>query len=150
MRTAAILVLVGLAARSAYGQDIFPGQNAAPSASAPALPRFEFPAPPLFEFKDLQRKALPWYQQMGKGPRDVKSWIFGPNPFSKSKLPGANPVWFDGLKKWDLRSSVCAVPLLEARIPKEMHFNMPVLPAEKIGSMPEAQLPAPSCDYQER
>jgi hypothetical protein len=150
MRTSAILVLVGLAAGSAFGQNTFLGQPPFPKSPAPAPPRFEFPAPPLFEFKDLQRKALPWYQQMGKSPRDVKSWIFGPNPFSNSKLPGANPVWFDGLKKLDLRTSVCAVPLLEPRIPKEMHFSMPVLPGEKIGSMPEAQLPAPSCDYQER
>jgi hypothetical protein len=142
MRTSAILVLVGLAAGSAYGQDIFPGQGTAPSSPAPA--------PPRFEFKDLQRKALPWYQQMGKGPRDVKSWIFGPNPFSKFKPPGANPVWFDGLKKPDLRTSVCAVPLLEARIPKEMHFSMPVLPGERIEPMPEAQLPAPSCGDQGR
>jgi hypothetical protein len=49
------------------------------------------------------------------------------------------------LKKWDLRSSVCAVPLLEAPIPKEMRFSTPVLPGERIEPMPEAQLPAPSC-----
>jgi hypothetical protein len=143
MRTSALLVLVGLASGSAYGQDISPGQNAAPSASAP-------PALPRFEFKHLERKTLPWYQQTGKGPRDVKSWIFGPNPFSNSKQPGANPVWFDGLKKLDLRTSVCAAPLLEAPIPTEMNFSTPVLPGEKIEPMPEAQLPAPSCGDQGR
>jgi hypothetical protein len=149
MRTSAILVLVGLAVKLAYGQDISPGQNGPQTSPAPAPPRFKFPAPPLFEFKDL-RKTLPWYQQMGKGPQDVKSWIFGPNPFSKFKPTGANPVWFDGSKKLELRTSVCAVPLLEARIPKEMHFSTPVLPGGRIEPMPEAQLPAPSCGDQGR
>ena len=43
------------------------------------------------------------------------------------------------------RSSVCAVPLLEAPILKEMRFSTPVLPGEIIEPMPKAQLPAPSC-----
>lgn len=139
MRTSALLLLIGLAAGSAcgQGQDTFLGQNAFPKSPAPALPRFELKSP--------QRKTMSWYQQMGKGPRDVRSQIFGPNPFSKFKLPGANPVWFDGLKKLDLRTSVCAAPLLEAPIPREVHFSTPVLPAEAIDAMPTAQLPAPSC-----
>jgi hypothetical protein len=73
-----------------------------------------------------------------------------PNPFSKSKLPGANPVWLNGLKKLDLRTSVCAVPLLAAPIPKEMRFSTPVLKGGEIEPMPEAQLPAPSCGDQGR
>jgi hypothetical protein len=137
MRTSAILVLVGLAGVPAFGQNTFLGQTPFPKSPAPL--------PPRFELKDLGRTTSPWFQQMGKGPRDVKSQIFGPNPFLRFKLPGANPVWFDGLKKLDLRTSVCAVPLLEAPIPKEMHFSTPVLPGEKIDRMPEAQLPAPSC-----
>ncbi len=128
MRTSALLLLVGLAAGSAYGQDTFPGQNAPQTSPAPVPPRFEF-------------KDLPQY----RGSRDGRSWIFVPNPFSKSKLPGVNPVWLNGLKKLELRPSVCAVPLLEAPIPKEMRFSMPVLKGEEIDSMPEAQLPAPSC-----
>ena len=42
MRTSAVLVLVGLAAGSAYGQSTFLGQNAFPKSPAPAPPRFEF------------------------------------------------------------------------------------------------------------
>ena len=133
MRTSAILVLVGLAAMPAFGQNTFLGQNAFPKTPAPAPPRFEF-------------KDLPQF----KGSRDGRSWLFVvPNPFSKSKLPGAKPVWFN-VGKLDLRRNVCAIPLLAAPIPKDMHFSTPVLPGERIEPMPEAQLPAPSCDYQER
>jgi hypothetical protein len=45
MRTSVLLLLVGLAAGSAYGQDISPGREGAPSS----------PAPPRFEFKDLSQ-----------------------------------------------------------------------------------------------
>ena len=130
MRTSAILVLVGLAAGSAYGQNTFLGQNPFPKSPAPL--------PPRFEFKDLR-------QFKGRDFRDGKSWIFAPNPFSKFKLPGANPLWFNAGKKLDLRTNVCAVPLLAAPIPKEAHFSTPVVPGEQIDRMPEAQLPAPSC-----
>jgi hypothetical protein len=135
MRTSAILVLVGLAAGSALGQNTFLGQNPVPKSPAPA--------PPRFEFKDLR-------QFKGRDFRDGKSWIFVPNPFSKFKLPGANPLWFNAGKKLDLRTNVCAVPLRAAPIPKEAHFSTPVLPGEKIDRMPEAQLPAPSCGDQGR
>ena len=60
-----------------------------------------------------------------------------------------SPVWFN-VGKLDLRRNVCAVPLLEAPIPKGMHFSTPALPGERIEPMPEAQLPAPSCGDQER
>ncbi len=127
MRTSAILVLVGLAAGLAYGQDIFLGQNPFPKTPAPVPPRFVF-------------KDLPQF----KGSRDGRSWLFVvPNPFSKSKLPGAKPAWFN-VGKLDLRRNVCAFPLLAAPIPKDMHFTTP---GERIEPMPEAQLPAPSCDY---
>jgi len=133
MRTSALLLLAGLAAGSAYGQSTFLGQNAFPKSPAPAPPRFEF-------------KDLPQF----KGSRDGRSWLFVvPNPFSKSKLPGAKPVWFN-VGKLDLRRNVCAVPLLEAPIPKGMHFSTPALPGERIEPMPEAQLPAPSCGDQGR
>jgi len=59
-------------------------------------------------------------------------------------------VWFNGLKKLDLRFSVCAVPLREAPVPKDMHFSTPTLPGERIEPMPEAQLPAPSCGDKRR
>ena len=128
MRTSAILVLVGLAAGLAYGQNTFLGQTPFPKSPAPAPPRFEF-------------KDLPQF----KGSRDARSWLFVvPNPFSKSRLPGAKPVWFN-VGKLDLRTNVCAIPLLSAPIPKDMHFSTPVLPGERIEPMPEAQLPAPSC-----
>ena len=130
MRTSAFLLLVGLAGVPVFGKNTFLGQDAFPKSPAPAPPRFEF-------------KGLRQYK--GKDFRDGKSWIFVPNPFSKFKPPGGNPVWLNGLKKWDLRSSVCAVPLLEAPILKEMHFSTPVLPGEIIEPMPKAQLPAPSC-----
>ena len=134
MRTSALLLLVGLAAGSAYGQNIFLGQNPFPKSPAPAPPRFEF-------------KNLPQF----KGSRDGRSWLFVvPNPFSKSKLPGAKPLWFDAGKKLDVRRNVCAIPLLAAPIPKDMYFSTPVLPGERIEPIPEAQLPAPSCDYQDR
>src|SRR6266852_9453267 len=98
MRTSAVLVLVGLAAGSAYGQNTFLGQHAFPTTPAPAQPRFELNDLPQF-----------------KGSRDGRSWLFVvPNPFSKSKLPGANPVWFDDGKKLDVRRNVCAIPLLAA------------------------------------
>ena len=129
MRTSAILVLVGLAGVSAFGQSTFLGQNPFPKSPAPAPPRFEF-------------KDLPQF----KGSRDGRLWLYVvPNPFAKSRLPGAKPLWFDAGKKLDLQKNVCAIPLLLAPIPKEMHLSTPVLPGEKIDRMPEAQLPAPSC-----
>ena len=134
MRTSALLLLVGLAGVPAFGQNTFLGQDAFPKSPAPAPPRFEFKDLPQFKGRDF---------------RDGKSWIFVPNPFSKSRLPGAKPVWFN-VGKLDLRRNVCAIPLLSTPIPKEMHFSTPVLKGEQIGPMPEAQLPAPSCDYQER
>jgi len=135
MRTSAVLVLVGLAAGSAYGQSTFLGQNAFPKSPAPA--------PPRFEFKDLR-------QYKDKDFRDGKSWTLAPNPFSKFKLFGATPAWLNSLKKLDLRFSVCAVPLREAPVPKDMHFSTPTLPGERIEPMPEAQLPAPSCGDKRR
>jgi hypothetical protein len=129
MRTSALLLLVGLAGMPAFGQNTFLAQNAFPKSPAPPPPRFEF-------------KDLPQF----KGSRDGRSWLYVvPNPFSKSKLPSANPLWFDGGKKLDLRRNVCAVPLLAAPIPKDMHFSTPVLNGREIEPMPEAQLPAPSC-----
>jgi hypothetical protein len=58
-------------------------------------------------------------------------------------------VWFN-VGKLDLRKNVCAVPLLSAPIPKEMHFSTPVLKGGEIDRMPEAQLPAPSCGDKQR
>ena len=129
MRTSAILVLVGLAAGSAYGQNTFLGQNAIPKSPAPAPPRFEY-------------KDIPQF----RGSRDGRSWLYVvPNPFAKSRLPSVKPLWFDAGKELDLQKNVCAIPLLSTSIPKEMHFSTPVLAGEKIGRMPEAPLPAPSC-----
>jgi hypothetical protein len=83
MRTSAVLVLVGMAAGSAYGQNTFLGQDAFPKSPSPPPPRFEY-------------KDLPQF----KGSRDGRSWLYVvPNPFSKSKLPGAKPLWFDVGKK---------------------------------------------------
>ena len=135
MRTSALLLLVGLAGVPAFGQNTFLGQTPFPKSPAPL--------PPRFEFKDLR-------QFKGRDFRDGKSWIFVPNPFSKSKLPGANPLWFNAGKKLDLRTNVCAIPLLAAPIPKDMHFSTPVLKGENIEPMPEAQLPAPLCGDKER
>ena len=133
MRTSVLLLLVVLAGMPAFGQNTFLGQDAFPKSPAPAPPRFEF-------------KDLPQF----KGSRDGRSWLFVvPNPFSKSKLPGAKPVWFN-VGKLDLRRNVCAVPLVEAPVPKGMHFSTPALPGERIEPMPEAQLPAPSCGDQGR
>ena len=136
MRTSALLLLVGLAGAPAFGQDTFTGQDASP----------KFPPPPRFEYKDLPQFKGKAFQDIGGKP-----WLFvAPNPFSKSKLPGVKPLWFDAGKKLDLRTNVCAVPLLAAPIPKEMGFSTPVLKGEKIEPMPEAQLPAPSCGDQGR
>jgi hypothetical protein len=129
MRTSAILVLVGLAGVPAFGQNTFLGQNAFPKSPAPLPPRFEY-------------KDMPQF----KGSGDGRSWLYVvPNPFSKSKLPGVKPLWFDAGKNLDLQKNVCAIPLLSAPIPKEMRFSTPLLKGEEIGRMPEAQLPAPSC-----
>jgi len=128
MRTSALLLLVGLVGVPAFGQRTFFGQDVFPKSPAPAPPRFEF-------------KDMPQFKGSGEG----RSRLFDvPNPFSKSKLPGSSPVWFN-VGKLDLRTSVCAVPLLDAPIPKEMHFSTPVLKGGEIDRMPEAQLPAPSC-----
>ena|SRR5579859_2875320 len=132
MRTSALLLLVGLAGVPAFGQNNFLSQNLFPKSPAPVPPRFAFKDQPQFKgevFRD------------GHG----KSWFLVPNPFSKSKLPGVKPLWFDAGKKLDLRTSVCAVPLLEAPMPGAEHFSTPVLKGGEIEPMPEAQLPAPSC-----
>ncbi len=136
MRTSSLLLLVGLAGAPAFGQDTFPGQDAFPKSTAP--PRFEYKDPPQFKGKAFQDSG-------------GKSWLFvAPNPFAKSKLPGANQLWLNAGKKLELRTNVCAVPLLAAPIPKEMGFSTPVLKGEKIEPMPEAQLPAPSCGDRQR
>ena len=136
MRTSEILLLVGLAGVPAFGQNNFLGQDAFPKT--PARPRFEYKDMPQFKGEAFQN---------GGG----KSWLFvAPNPFAKSKLPGPKPLWLDGGKKLELRSNVCAVPLLAAPIPKEMAYSTPVLKGEKIEPMPEAQLPAPSCGAERR
>src|SRR5690349_16254503 len=111
MRTSALLLLVGLVGVPAFGQRTFFGQDVFPKSPAPASPRFEF-------------KDMPQFKGSGEG----RSRLFVvPNPFSKSKLPGVKPLWFEAGKKLDLRTNACAVPLLEARIPKEVRFSTPVL-----------------------
>ena len=44
-------------------------------------------------------------------------------------------------------TSVCAIPLIEAQVPKNLQFAMPVVPppTDKVMSMPQAKAPAPSC-----
>ena len=138
MRTSAILVLVGLAGAPAFGQNTFFGQDLFPKSPAPTPPRFEF-------------KDMPQFKGSVFPDSSGKSWLFvTPNPFSKSKLPGANPAWLNCGKKLDLRTNVCAVPLLEAPIPKESHFSTPVLKGEENEPMPDAQMPAPSCGDKQR
>jgi len=134
MRTLALLLLVGLAGVPALGQNASLGQDAFPKPPAPAPPRCAF-------------KDLPQFKGKIFPDGGAKSWLLVRNPLSKFKLPGANPVW---LNKLDLRTSVCAVPLLAAPIPEEMHLSTPVLKGEKIDPMPEVQLPAPSCGDQQR
>src|SRR6266852_5537470 len=45
-------------------------------------------------------------------------------------------------------ASPCSVPLLEAQIPKDLHFSIrQLLPRmDKLAPMPPARVPAPSCD----
>jgi len=46
-------------------------------------------------------------------------------------------------------SQPCSVPLLEAEIPHDVHFTIRQLPPrlDKLAPMPQATLPAPSCDF---
>jgi hypothetical protein len=46
-------------------------------------------------------------------------------------------------------TSPCSVPLLEAQIPKDGHFTIRQLSPQmdKLAPMPQAKVPAPSCDF---
>jgi hypothetical protein len=139
MRTSLLLLAAGLATGAMYGQSIRIWQDAAQSPQAIPAP----PAPSL-DLKHLFKNLRP---EAGKGLGNGQAWIWvQPSPGAFPKFEG-----FSASLKPDLRGNVCAVPLLEAPIPKARHFRTPVLGPETpavsgtVDTMPEAQLPAPSC-----
>jgi hypothetical protein len=84
--------------------------------------------------------------------------FYGPiaNGFGTAKAPAIPPILdaaklraqeFGFLTPQSFTSS-CSVPLLEARIPKDVHFTIEQsVPAmDKLAPMPHAQAPAPPCE----
>jgi len=114
-------LLVGLFAGAMFAQDVF-----VQSQPTPAQPGTGYLG------KEAVKRAIKRFTD-ANGWKESKGWQ---NAFVTLTPP----------RELVMLSPVCAVPLLEAPIPKDTNFTArKVRPAERVEPMPEATLPAPAC-----